>query len=218
MIKFNNVMVDLETLGTDSNAAILSIGAVAFSESGEIGDNFQVNIQIDSCLKSGLSISGATLDWWLKQKPEVLRQAIEHAVPLNHALLAFSDWCKIREIKYFWGNSPVFDLVLLASGYKSVGAPVPWDYWNERCYRTVMALYPKCKTYKPKVAHNPISDCEAQILNLSAFFKLRDGLPKLTLVETKDKQAPVNAENKSQFVSDVDVYTMVDRESDKLGF
>ena len=44
--KYGNVMIDLETLSTHTNAAIIEIGAVEFNKlTGEVGEKFNVIIE-----------------------------------------------------------------------------------------------------------------------------------------------------------------------------
>lgn len=47
----NHVMLDIETLGNQSNSVITSLGAVEFNlETGETGREFWQNIDVQSCL------------------------------------------------------------------------------------------------------------------------------------------------------------------------
>ena len=59
--------IDLETLGTRYNAAILSIGVQQFDiDSGKLGETFYREIDIDSAIKAG-KVTGSTLAWWAQQ-------------------------------------------------------------------------------------------------------------------------------------------------------
>ncbi|NDD98181.1 MAG: 3'-5' exoribonuclease, partial [Actinobacteria bacterium] len=60
------VMIDIETLSTQYNAAILSIGAVKWEES-EIVDTFYINVDPKSCKELGLHVEHKTVEWWMKQ-------------------------------------------------------------------------------------------------------------------------------------------------------
>lgn len=49
-----DVMLDLETMGTDANAAIIAIGAVEFDiQNGEIGERFYAVIDLESAVAGG---------------------------------------------------------------------------------------------------------------------------------------------------------------------
>lgn len=55
-----NIMVDLETLGTKPNSAILSIGAVAFDDQG-LHDEFYCNVDLISSIACGYEIDADTV-------------------------------------------------------------------------------------------------------------------------------------------------------------
>jgi hypothetical protein len=62
-----NVMVDIETLGTEPGCVVLSIGAVAFDkEMGFVEDFYEVINTVDS-FSEGLTYDNDTLAWWKKQ-------------------------------------------------------------------------------------------------------------------------------------------------------
>ena len=57
--KFGHVMIDLETLSTHTNAAIIEIGAVEFNkETGEIGDKLDIIINVSDWTNNGRHVSG----------------------------------------------------------------------------------------------------------------------------------------------------------------
>ena len=59
--------IDLETLGTRYNAAILSIGVQQFDiDTGKLGETFYREIDLDSAIKAG-KVTGSTLAWWALQ-------------------------------------------------------------------------------------------------------------------------------------------------------
>lgn len=69
--QYGNVMIDIETLSTHTNASILSIAAVEFNKfTGEIGKSFYVNISPSEWTNNGRHIDGNTIQWWLKQDKE----------------------------------------------------------------------------------------------------------------------------------------------------
>ncbi|EJC1833696.1 3'-5' exoribonuclease, partial [Escherichia coli] len=48
----NNLMIDLETMGKNKDAPIVSIGAVFFTpETGDIGQEFYAVVSLDSAMK-----------------------------------------------------------------------------------------------------------------------------------------------------------------------
>jgi exodeoxyribonuclease VIII len=65
-------MIDLETLATSPNAAVLTIGAVKFDPFNIETDNptcekLYIKVDLDSCDALGLDVSEDTLEWWSQQ-------------------------------------------------------------------------------------------------------------------------------------------------------
>ena len=157
-----NVMIDLETLGNNSNAVIVSIGAVCFSPEG-LGSEFYAVIDPESCVEAGLKMDTSTVMWWLGQSDEA-RKAITAGPKMNlvASLLAFSRWIPAQA--EVWGNGAAFDNVILSNAYSAAGLPKPWSYSADRCYRTLRNLRPEMsgKSKPGEVAHNALSDAKYQ--------------------------------------------------------
>lgn len=162
-------MLDLETMGTGSNAAIISIGAVAFNPEGLITHaEFYQEINLQSTIDAGLEVDGNTVMWWLKQSEEA-RGAFAYndgANPLSLVLSQFSAWCNEWEVEEVWGNGAAFDNAKLSNAYTKVGINQPWKHWNDRCYRTVKNMYPEVKIERVGVHHNALDDAKSQALHL----------------------------------------------------
>lgn len=159
-----HVMIDIETLGTQHNAVILSIAAVEFDETGKIGRQFYEKIELQSAVDVGLKIDSDTLIWWTTQKPTVFKELFIDALPIKRVLKRFISWFQPNN-KYVWANSPSFDLIIIKHALKTCGLPTPWKYYNERCVRTLSALVPgvKEKAIPSQQAHNALADCLHQI-------------------------------------------------------
>lgn len=134
-----NIMVDLETMSTRSNAAICSIGAVKF-EGKEILDTFYCTIDLKTCKEAGMHISKETVKWWSEQNKEALRELTRNNIPLKQALDDFEEWFGPKSLPV-WGNGAVFDNTILANAYFNTNREPPWKCWDDRCYRTVKALF-----------------------------------------------------------------------------
>ena len=141
----DRVMLDIETLGTEPGAALLSVAAVefrptAFDGDDAILDTVHQSVSITSCQDVGLHIDAETLEWWMGQgyaRRQLTGGLNVDAVLAN--LAAFiderGDDCEI------WANSPAFDCQMLAHAYDVVGSDnLPWDYWQTRDVRTLKAL------------------------------------------------------------------------------
>ena len=75
-----DIMIDLETLATSPDAAILTIGAVKFDPFGDdIKDpkceKFYVRVDLDSCDRIGLVTTDDTIAWWANQSKEAQDEA-----------------------------------------------------------------------------------------------------------------------------------------------
>lgn len=138
------IMVDLETMGTDPYSPIVSIGAVRFIDGPMQGamEPFYQAITLESCMELGLKPSADTILWWLdKARDGAARDVFtdSRAVKLPLALDMFTDWYASRP-DHLWGNSAAFDLGLLKDAYKACGKEAPWKFYRERCYRTLKSL------------------------------------------------------------------------------
>lgn len=153
-----NVMVDLETLGNSSSSVILSIGAVEFDTiTGQLGRQFYRVIDPQSCVDAGLIMDVSTVLWWMQQSGEA-RQVFkeERKDHLNLALAEFAVW--YPEGSSLWGNGATFDNVILVNAYRACGIKAPWDFWQDRCYRTLKNLMPEVEHERKGVHHNALDD------------------------------------------------------------
>lgn len=156
-----NVMVDLETMGTGSSAAIVSIGAVKFTEGGVQSDTFYRTVHLSSSMEAGMTVDASTVMWWITQT-EAARKALDFLpVPLQDALLSFKAWCP-ADAK-LWGNGATFDNVILSNAYKLCSITPPWKFYNDRCFRTLKNLYPDVPhPERVGTAHNALDDAQYQ--------------------------------------------------------
>jgi len=139
----NHVLVDLETLGTTTGSAILSIGATAFTFEEGIHDTFYRVIDLHDSQQTGFTIDADTLLWWNEQSAKA-RHAVfqsENPTPVTKALTDFRLWYAGRDVCTIWGNSPAFDLSILEAAFRRFHFAVPWKYFQERCHRTALDFY-----------------------------------------------------------------------------
>jgi DNA polymerase III epsilon subunit-like protein len=133
-------MVDIESLGTEPGAVILSIGAVVFDAGGVDEDGgFYAEVDSVSCQDAGLTIDADTLDWWLGEDEEA-KTVLTGGDPLADVLSEFASWFTRQDADEVWANSPSFDCRLLGAAFDAVDVDVPWEYWNERDFRTLSDL------------------------------------------------------------------------------
>lgn len=174
-----DVMMDLETLGTRPGCAILSIGAVAFDRySGTLGAEFYTVVSRKSCLKHGLFEEASTLQWWERQSEEarkVLAEAETSKNGLGGALIQLTGFLQKygkKDLKVF-GCGSDFDIAILAHCYATVKQPLPWQFWNSRCLRTLRDVAPPSHEplRKNGVAHSAIDDARNQAEEAIRIFK-----------------------------------------------
>jgi exodeoxyribonuclease VIII len=164
-----DVMLDLETLGKRPGCAILSIGAVFFdAETGTTGEWFYAVINRTSCFKAGLHEDLETLKWWHEQNEEakkILAETTSGGEQLAGALLRFADYLGDASKVRLWGNGSDFDNAILAHCYSTVANRPPWEFWNNRCYRTLKSLVPSVKMRRTGVHHNALDDAKTQAIH-----------------------------------------------------
>jgi DNA polymerase III epsilon subunit-like protein len=173
-----HVMIDLETLGTDQDAVVLSIGAVLFEPgSGSVIDKFHYGVDVSTVY--GRSISSSTVVWWLRQTDAARESLIE-------TLADGAAWCDaldyladfVPKDAHVWGNGSTFDVAILNHAYDQLGKRSPWSFRNVRDYRTIMHIA-KAAGFTPSrfdgIAHNALADAEhqtKQVIDVWAFLKL----------------------------------------------
>lgn len=130
------VMIDIETLGTDPGAAVLSIGAVTFGAGG-IEEEFYREIDVESCQNHGLELDANTLKWWMKQDEEV-QSVLQGGDALDDVLENFKEF--VPSDAEVWANSPSFDCAILETAFDAIGVTKPWSYSDTRDVRTLRSL------------------------------------------------------------------------------
>lgn len=161
-----NVMVDIETLGTATDAVILSIGATKFA-ANEISDTFYVAIDPTSCQQYGMTIDASTVMWWMSADRDKARRELvsQEKVDIYTALDGFAQWFGAESLPT-WGNGASFDNVLLRNAYSRTNIPCPWKFWDDRCYRTMKNLAPGVLTARDGTHHNALDDAIYQSRHL----------------------------------------------------
>ncbi|WP_105215757.1 3'-5' exonuclease [Pseudoalteromonas sp. T1lg22] len=179
----NNVMLDLETMGNGSKAAIVAIGACLFNPvTGEIGEKFEAIVSLKSSAYYGEMDAGTVL-WWMEQD-DAARQVLlrKDAVVLKNALEQFTAWLdtNIAEWKerVVWGNGCTFDNVILGNALKACRMKQPWPYSGDRDVRTLVDLGRTLHGFDPKtdmpfngVRHSAVDDAIHQAKYLSAIYQ-----------------------------------------------
>ncbi|EIN2546741.1 3'-5' exoribonuclease, partial [Escherichia coli] len=141
---WNHLSVDLETMGANTNAPIVVIGAVFFDpETGEIGPVFYIVISLTDAMNTGAVPDGGTIEWWLKQSSEARAAILTDQVKMKDALLRFREFVNEHSDEKFvqvWGNGATFDNAILRTSYERLDIPCPWHYSNDRDVRTIVEM------------------------------------------------------------------------------
>jgi hypothetical protein len=157
-----DVMIDIETLSTEKNAAIVSIAAIKFNPWEPMEETcLEIFVDIEDCKSQGCHVSESTLEWWKKQPEAVYKHNFdsEPRSILKEAcekLNAFVAGCS-----RYWAQGINFDPVVLESAFAKSEVQPTWKFWQWRDVRTVQ----KMGSYVPSARndHNPTSDCRNQI-------------------------------------------------------
>jgi len=163
-----DLMIDLETLGSDYGAVITQIGACYFDrKSGEIGDTFLVNIDPKTATRLGFKIEPETVEWWFTQPNKTWLK--EPRVPLPQALDQYREFSK--KAKYVWSHA-TFDFSMLLDACFRLGRKPLNHYSSTRDIRTLMDLcrdvtgdnkISKKDDEYPEDAHDALADCKRQV-------------------------------------------------------
>lgn len=172
-----HIMLDIETLGTNSRSSILSIGAVEFDiVTGETGRRFYKTIDLQSNLDAGLEMNADTVIWWMGRSDEARREVTNEygKQSLRDVLVLLTEFLgDERDSKFIWGNSARFDCGILQDAYSALKMELPWNFRNERCVRTLVSFAPEIKDSLEfeGTPHNPVHDCLHQIKYCSEIWK-----------------------------------------------
>lgn len=175
-----NIMVDLETVSTEHNAGIVSIGA-AIVKFGSIvtedePEHFYGKCDIRTLDPKLFHTSSDTIEWWKKQNPAVKQETFSGTQSISELISSFDGWVRSMKVIHndapilLWGNGADFDCTILVSAYDALHMHTPWSYRNHRCYRTLNALYPKM-VFSPfgmaEQKHNALYDAKLQAHRLA---------------------------------------------------
>ncbi|HCN6647675.1 TPA: 3'-5' exoribonuclease, partial [Escherichia coli] len=175
---WTHLSVDLETMGTNPDAPINSIGGKFFDPTtGEMGPEFSKAIDLET---SGGIIDRKTIKWWAKRSREAQSAIFTDEIPLDDALLQLREFINENSGESFvqiWGNGANFDNVILRRSYERQGIPCPWRYYNDRDVRTIVELGNsigfdvRMAIPFEGVPHNALDDARHQAKQVSAIWQ-----------------------------------------------
>jgi hypothetical protein len=173
----SDVMIDLETLNTTTDATILTIGAVKFDPFGKdllditktSMDIFYEKVDLDSCDRLGLTTSDDTIEWWSRQSQEAQDAAFdpEGRIDIEEAFNRLYKFC--WGAKRVWSNGACFDIMICEHVFRKINKAVPWKFYEIRDVRTAfdIGLDPK---RPPVLAHHALEDAWNQAVGIQNIY------------------------------------------------
>ena len=170
-----DIMIDLETLATVPDAAILTIGAVKFDPFGDDlkdpkCEKFYVRIDLDSCDRLGLVTSDATIEWWSQQDKAAQDEAFspDGRIDIADAMNQLYKFC--WGAKRVWAHGSSFDIIMCEHVFRKVGKAIPWQFWTVRDTRTLfdLGINPNRASI---TAHNALADAVDQAQGVQKIFR-----------------------------------------------
>jgi hypothetical protein len=166
--------IDLETLDVKPQATVLTLGAVKFNPltDAEPHSELYLKILVDDQDRLGRTSSDSTIEWWAKQDPVVMEEAFDQtgAVTVEEALRQVSKWSV--GVDEFWGQGYGFDFTMLEDMYRSIGKPIPWNFWQVMDSRTITRRMPRDPRKDMQTdLHNALADAYFQAKSIQVIFK-----------------------------------------------
>ena len=189
-------VLDLETLGTTPTSVVTAIGIQVVKsrqkENGAfefvLGESFYTPFPYwDEQIRKGRTVTGDTVKWLLN-RDRISQEAVDALLTpsafqnLNsYDLLGEVNRFLVREEpaltnRWIWGNGSDFDNVILGGLFNTFNMVSGWEYWNNRCFRTLKNLSPVFGSGESEIVtqfplHHALGDAQreafelAQILN-----------------------------------------------------
>lgn len=172
-----HLMVDLETLGTDPNSAVLSIGAVLFTQEA-LGESIYILPSLKEQVKKRV-VDAGTICWWFDQGAEAKKvfqwanaSTLTIAGTVSDFVCFIDKHALDKKNLKVWSNGAGFDVPIMEHMIKSTGIEVPWKFWNIKCYRTLKSMHPEFeKGIFCNTKHHALEDAKFQASCLQRFFK-----------------------------------------------
>lgn len=170
--RLSHSMVDIETMGTEIDCAIVSIAIKNFDPHRNLVSN-------DDCIyvefdwqNQGRVICPETHKWW-KGLPKQSQAALNGTTDLADGLMAILDW--YPKGNKIWANPPLFDIGFIQNACAEEMVEEFWDHWNLRCYKTIRETW---RDFRGEigppatvVTHHAMEDVDHQIKTLCRITK-----------------------------------------------
>lgn len=159
-----HTMIDLETLDLDTTAAVIQIGACAFTINDGIVDSFETTIELTDAMEYG-TVSGATLKFWMEQSDPARLSVVSGTKSSSAAVSEYKNWLGClglsvgRLPNHHWSHA-TFDFPVITHLCNNLKVKDPHYYHNTRDLRTLKAFAGEVDTtgIEKGVAHTAKED------------------------------------------------------------
>jgi len=173
-VSFTDYSLDIETMGVGPRAVICQIGICEFDRhSGLIEESTCIDVDIESCVEIGGTLSTNTIAWWAKQKQGFSYADKNNVVDIESALHILFDFIWDKEDgdpKPFWVKGPHFDIAILEFYYDHFELQNPWKYNKVRDMRTLIDIYNN-PSFAYEITHNALDDATNQAMAISMMLR-----------------------------------------------
>ena len=118
-----HAMIDLETLSTNPNAVILTVGGVKFDPLTQMKpyEEMYFRVDVNTQTELGRDVMQDTVDWWSKQPKEISDEAFsdDNRIGLQDMIKKINKFSVGVDV--FWCQGPLFDYAILQDIYKQLG-------------------------------------------------------------------------------------------------
>ena len=167
-------MIDLETLDTRPSCTVLSLGAIKFDPTSNTEPHSELyfKVCVDDQDRLGRTSSDDTIEWWGRQKPEIMEEAFDQtgAVSVDEALRQINKW--VVGVDTLWGQGYGFDYTIMEDMFRQGGMPIPWNFWIIRDSRTLFGCCQKDPRKSMQTdLHNALADAYFQSKAIQVAYK-----------------------------------------------
>ena len=137
-----HAMIDIETLGTNPDCVVLSVGAVKFDPytGNEPYSKTLWRPSADEQLKADRSVDQGTLEWWGKQADHIREEAFSEFGRVDLDMF-FKDLNRyLVGVDKIWCQGPQFDMVILEDLFRQFNHHRNWAYWQVCDCRTIFNM------------------------------------------------------------------------------
>tara|TARA_Y100001968_G_C19454458_1_gene771703 strand:- start:23514 stop:24086 length:573 start_codon:yes stop_codon:yes gene_type:complete len=173
------IVLDLETLGLKSTAAVIEIGAINMRTGATFSASICPEWYARKDRPSLFHVSPAAIAFHQKNNPDYLARLNSEGGDGRRVVEKFLDWCKEQHIPgtelHIWCQGKDADIPWIGNLAAYSGLSLPWHYRNAHCTRDLFQQYPEVRT-PHRGDHTALADAKATAANLD---KLATEVPRV---------------------------------------